>query len=54
MLRILDAARAGSSILEVKVFDGSDTGQKIYDTLSVIGKPSKGEVSEKRRRNCRN
>ena len=23
----------------MKVFDGSDTGQKIYDTLAVIGRP---------------
>ncbi len=27
-------------MLEVAVYDGSETGEKIYETLSVIGKPS--------------
>jgi hypothetical protein len=36
--RIIDAARAGKSILEFPVYDGSDTGQKVYNTLTVIGR----------------
>ena len=38
MRRIIAAARDGKTLLEVAVFDGSDTGDKIYDTLTVIGK----------------
>ncbi|MDQ8726268.1 cell envelope integrity EipB family protein [Bradyrhizobium sp. LHD-71] len=41
--RILDAARAGKSILELSVYDGSDNGEKIYNTLTVIGQPIPGE-----------
>jgi hypothetical protein len=36
--RILEAAREGKSILEVSVYDGSESGEKQYDTLTVIGK----------------
>jgi len=36
--RIIAAARAGKSILSFPVYDGSDTGLKVYDTLTVIGK----------------
>jgi hypothetical protein len=39
MKRLIDAARAGERTLEVKVFDGSDDGRKVYDTLAVIGRP---------------
>jgi hypothetical protein len=38
MIRIIEAARAGQSILSFPVYDGSDTGDKVYDTLTVIGK----------------
>jgi len=37
--RIIAAARAGKTILEVAVYDGSETGEKTYDTLTVIGHP---------------
>ncbi|SEP09487.1 protein of unknown function [Methylobacterium sp. ap11] len=37
MKRLIEAARAGQSTVAVKVFDGSDDGRKIYDTLAVIG-----------------
>ena len=37
MVRVIAAARAGKTILEFPVFDGSDTGEKVYDTLTVIG-----------------
>ncbi len=37
--RILAAAREGKTILEVGVYDGSESGEKIYDTLTVIGRP---------------
>lgn len=37
MRRIIEAAREGKKILELPVFDGSETGEKVYDTLTVIG-----------------
>jgi hypothetical protein len=44
---ILAAASGGENILEAKVYDGSGDGEKIFDTLSVIGKPASGAVNEK-------
>ena len=38
MVRVIAAARAGKTILEFPVYDGSDTGQKVFDTLTVIGR----------------
>ena len=39
MRRIIAAARAGKTILEVPVYDGSENGEKIFSTLTVIGAP---------------
>lgn len=36
--RLIEAARAGETTLTVRVYDGSDDGKKIYETLSVIGR----------------
>lgn len=54
--RIIDAARDGRSVLELSVYDGSDDGEKIYNTLTVIGqkiapdrapsRPDSGSASE--------
>ena len=41
--RIIEAARAGKSVLALTVYDGSDNGEKLYNTLSVIGKPIPGD-----------
>jgi hypothetical protein len=41
--RIIEAARAGKSVLELEVYDGSDNGEKVYNTLSVIGQPIPGD-----------
>jgi len=38
MRRIITAARAGEAVVEVPVFDGSENGEKTYDTLTVIGR----------------
>ena len=38
MRRIIIAAREGKSILEFPVYDGSETGEKLYSTLTVIGR----------------
>jgi len=37
MVRVIEAARAGKTILDFPVYDGSDSGDKVYDTLTVIG-----------------
>ena len=39
MRRIIAAAREGKSVLEFPVYDGSETGEKLYNTLTVIGRP---------------
>jgi len=39
MRRIIAAARAGQTILELPVYDGSENGEKIFSTLTVIGAP---------------
>jgi len=38
MVRAIAAARAGKTILSFPVYDGSDTGEKVFDTLTVIGR----------------
>jgi hypothetical protein len=35
--RIIQAAEAGKSLLELAVYDGTETGEKIFSTLTVIG-----------------
>jgi len=41
--RIVGAAREGKSVLELTVYDGSDNGEKVYNTMSVIGQPIPGD-----------
>ncbi len=41
--RIIDAARDNKSVLELQVYDGSDTGEKVYSTLTVIGAAIPGD-----------
>ena len=36
--RILEAAREGKTILEFPIYDGSETGEKVYNSLTVIGR----------------
>jgi hypothetical protein len=36
--RIIEAARAGQTILDFPVYDGSETGQKVYYTMTIIGR----------------
>jgi hypothetical protein len=38
MRRIIVAAREGKTILDFPVYDGSETGEKLYNTLTVIGR----------------
>jgi hypothetical protein len=39
MRRIIAAARDGKSVLEFPVYDGSESGEKLFNTLTVIGRP---------------
>jgi hypothetical protein len=41
--RIIEAAREGKSVLELTVYDGSDNGEKVFNTLTVIGQPIPGD-----------
>ncbi len=38
MKRLIEAAEKGEATLSVKVYDGSDDGKKVYDTLALIGR----------------
>ncbi len=38
MVRVIEAARAGRQVLNFPVYDGSETGEKVFDTLTVIGR----------------
>ncbi len=39
MRRIILGAREEKTILEFPVYDGSETGEKLYNTLTIIGRP---------------
>jgi hypothetical protein len=39
---IIETAQGGGRVLEARVFDGSDTGKKVYSTLAIIGLERKG------------
>jgi hypothetical protein len=41
--RIIAAAREGKSLLELTVYDGSDNGEKVFNTLAIIGQPIRGD-----------
>ena len=47
IVRIIEAARAGERTLSLKAFDGSDTGRKVFQTLTVIGKQAEALPPEK-------
>lgn len=49
MIRLLKAAKAGETTVSAKVFDGSDDGRKVYDTLAVIGRASAAPAAETER-----
>jgi envelope integrity protein B len=38
MVRAIEAARAGTTILSFPVYDGSENGEKVFNTLTVVGK----------------
>ncbi|WP_112664158.1 cell envelope integrity EipB family protein [Microvirga flavescens] len=44
--RLIGAARAGGSTLSVRLYDGSDDGKKVYDTLALIGRKLEGDAGK--------
>lgn len=42
---IIAAAKEGKTILEQTVYDGSDNGEKVFNTMAVIGQPIRGDQS---------
>jgi len=36
---LMNAAQDGQSLLQAQIYDGSEKGQKVYDTTAFIGKP---------------
>ena len=44
--RIISEARSGQQLLDVKVFDGSDDGKKVYDTTTIIGRQLVGPTGD--------
>src|SRR5215472_7170991 len=38
MVRAIEAGRAGTTVLSFPVYDGSETGDKVFNTLTVVGK----------------
>ena len=37
-LALIEKARAGQTLFQARIYDGSDKGQKVYDTTAVIGR----------------
>lgn len=46
MKAVIQAARAGQTTLNVRLYDGANSGKEVYDTLSVIGKRITTKASE--------
>ncbi len=44
--RLIELAKNGGGTLQARVYDGSDTGAKIFDTMSVVGKEGKTPSEE--------
>jgi len=44
--RIIETAKAEGGPLQARVYDGSDTGKKVFSTLTVIGKVASGPSAD--------
>ena len=44
--RIIAQAKAGGGTMQARVYDGSDTGKKVFQTLTVIGKEETARTQE--------
>ncbi len=47
LMKVIEAARDGKRLLTEPVYDGSDTGRIVFDTLAVIGAPVTAPADEK-------
>ena len=47
MRHILDTARDGGKLIETQAYDGSGNGEKVFNTLTVIGAPITAPAEEK-------
>jgi hypothetical protein len=45
-IALLEAAKAGKPVFRADLYDGSEQGQKVYDTNSLIGQPVKAKVHQ--------
>ena len=45
--KVIEAARSGLRLLTEPVYDGSDTGRIVYDTLAIIGAPISAIADDK-------
>jgi hypothetical protein len=41
-MALIGAARGGEKLLQAQIYDGSEKGQKVYDTTAFIGRPVPG------------
>ncbi len=46
-LALLEAAHSGKTIFTANLYDGSDKGEKFYETNAVIGKPRNASVEKR-------
>lgn len=44
--KIIETAKNGGKLLSASVFDGSDTGKKVFSTLTVIGAPTVAPIAD--------
>jgi hypothetical protein len=44
--KIITVAKSGGKLLSASVYDGSDTGKKLYNTLTVIGAASQSQTND--------
>jgi hypothetical protein len=42
LVRVIETAEAGGTILQADLYDGSESGEKVFATTAVIGKPVAG------------
>ncbi len=45
-LALIGAAKEGGTLLQAQIYDGSEKGQKVYDTTAFIGKPVAGGADQ--------
>jgi EipB-like len=46
-IALLEAARSGKSVFRANLFDGSEKGEKVYDTVSFIGRLRPADANKK-------